>query len=203
MSDGVIPTEPGRVNTLLAGHFAAAGSRPTCVRDTPMPQAALIPLLVGAAPAGGDAPPIKAATKRDDDRVTITVEKGVTVIDVRSPFGISEATVERTGERWPETVTLRLHLTGLESFTATCGRASLGGCVNGKPRPIRLTVSGREPPQGPGDPDRLDFRGVGTDGKPTEALPLRDGHFELRLPKAFFDGNPKVFRLAWIDWYRR
>src|SRR4051794_12800642 len=84
---------------------------------------------------------------------------------------------------------------GLESFTATCGKASLGGAVNGKPRPIRLTVGGKEPAQGPADPAFLDFKAVGRDGNPSKELPLEDGYFEMRLPKAFFEGNPKALEL--------
>ena len=47
-------------------------------------------------PAGDE---FKVTTKRDDDRVTFGVEKGVTVIDIRSLFGISEATIERSPRR--------------------------------------------------------------------------------------------------------
>jgi hypothetical protein len=160
-------------------------------------------LLALAIAAAG--PPLKVTAKRDDDRVAAKVEKGVTVIDVRSAFGISGATVERAGDSWPEAITLRLHLTGLESFKATCGKAMLSGFVNGsnKSRPIRLTVGGKEPPQGPDDPFFLDFKAVGKDGKPAQGLPLKDGYFEMRLPKAFLEGNTKSFKLEWVDWYRR
>jgi hypothetical protein len=163
-------------------------------------------ITAGFVAAGDDKPAFTVKTKRDDDRVTAKVEKGVTVIDVRSPFGIGGATVERTGEVWPEAVTLRLHLSGLESFRATCGKATLHGAVQGfrNPQPIKLTVEGKkDPPQGPDDPNSLRFRAVGKDGKSTEELPLKDGYFEMRLPKAFFDGNPTSFKLEWVDWVRR
>jgi hypothetical protein len=39
-------------------------------------------------------------------------------------------------------------------------------------------------------------------GKPAKELPLKDGYFEIALPKAFFDGNPKTVTLNWIDFYR-
>ena len=36
-----------------------------------------------------------------------------------------------------------------------------------------------------------------------KALPLKDGYyFEMLLPKAFFEGNPKAITLNWIDFYR-
>jgi hypothetical protein len=47
-----------------------------------------------------------------------------------------------------------------------------------------------------------DIRIVGGDGKPARALPLKDGYFEVVLPKAFFEGNPKSITLNWIDFYR-
>ena len=33
-------------------------------------------------------------------------------------------------------------------------------------------------------------------------LPLKDGYFEMTLPRAFFEGNPMTITVAWIDFYR-
>jgi hypothetical protein len=46
------------------------------------------------------------------------------------------------------------------------------------------------------------IRIVSGDGKPAKDLPLREGYFEIALPKAFFEGNPKAITLNWIDFYR-
>ncbi len=43
---------------------------------------------------------------------------------------------------------------------------------------------------------------VGEDGKPAETIPLVNGHFEMRLPKTLFEGNPKSIAISWIDFYR-
>ena len=48
----------------------------------------------------------------------------------------------------------------------------------------------------------MDVRIVGGDGKPAKELPLQDGYFEVTLPRAFFDGNPKSITLNWIDFFR-
>ncbi len=40
------------------------------------------------------------------------------------------------------------------------------------------------------------------DGKPTNSIPLIDGYFEMQLPKAMFDDNPKSITISWIDFYR-
>jgi len=33
-------------------------------------------------------------------------------------------------------------------------------------------------------------------------IPLKGGFFEMPLPKAFFEGNPKAITVNWIDFYR-
>jgi hypothetical protein len=48
-----------------------------------------------------------------------------------------------------------------------------------------------------------DIRIVGSDGKPAKELPLKGGYFEVALPRAFFEGNPKSITLNWIDFYRQ
>ena len=47
-----------------------------------------------------------------------------------------------------------------------------------------------------------DIRSVGGDGKPAQELPLKDGCFEVALPRAFFGGNPQSITVNWIDFYR-
>ena len=48
----------------------------------------------------------------------------------------------------------------------------------------------------------INRRMIGGDGKPAKAIPLKDGCFEMALPKAFFEGNPKTITMGWIDFYR-
>jgi hypothetical protein len=52
--------------------------------------------------AGDDEQParFKILTRRANDAVEIRVEKDRTVFSVKSPFGISQAVIERT-EEWP------------------------------------------------------------------------------------------------------
>ena len=38
--------------------------------------------------------------------------------------------------------------------------------------------------------------------KPAKDIPLKDGYFELQLPKAFFKDNPKSITVNWIDFYQ-
>jgi hypothetical protein len=48
----------------------------------------------------------------------------------------------------------------------------------------------------------MDIKMVGGDGKPTKNIPLKDGYFEMQLPRAFFEDNPKSITANWIDFYR-
>ena len=95
--------------------------------------------------AGGGADPkeqagrFKITFKRADDTVEVRVEKGRTVFAVKSPFGISQAVIERKDEKWPGAVVLRLHLKGLSRFRASNGKVTLDGFTlrgNGEPAPV-------------------------------------------------------------------
>jgi hypothetical protein len=48
----------------------------------------------------------------------------------------------------------------------------------------------------------MDIRMIGSDGKPTNALPLFDGDIKMSLTKAFLEGNPRAITVNWIDFYR-
>jgi hypothetical protein len=51
-------------------------------------------------------------------------------------------------------------------------------------------------------PHWMELRILARDGKPAQAIPLKDGYFEMALPKAFLEGNPKSITINWIDFYR-
>lgn len=48
----------------------------------------------------------------------------------------------------------------------------------------------------------MDIRMIGPDGKTSDTIPLIDGYFEMQLPKAIFEQNPKSVTIHWIDFYR-
>src|SRR4051812_23389234 len=72
----------------------------------------------------------KITTRRADDAVAVRAEKDRTVVAVRSPFGISQAVLERLGDTWPDSLVLRLHLKGLEGFRASNGHVTLDAAVS-------------------------------------------------------------------------
>lgn len=152
-----------------------------------------------------DTPPFKVTTKRDDDRVVVKAEKGKATVSVRSPFGISHTVIERTSESWPDALVLQLHLMGLENFKVTNGKVRLEGSASlrdGKPL-VRVWKDGKENALlDAKSPYWMEVRIVGSDGKQAKELPLKGGYFEMPLPKAMFEGNPKSITVNWIDFYR-
>ena len=77
-----------------------------------------------------DEPHFKITTKRDNDKVDFRIERDKTVFSVHSPFGISQTDVERSNKNWPDTVTLRLHLKGLENFSVRNDKVTLEAAVS-------------------------------------------------------------------------
>lgn len=153
--------------------------------------------------ACGDDPPFRITTKRDSDKVEVTVEKDKAAISIRSPFGISQAIIERHENKWPTTVMLRLHLKGLENFIVTNGNVTLQAALSSQDGKVRLWKDGKEDsPLDSKHPYWMEVRLVGKDGEPVKTIPLKDGYFEMQLPKALFEHNPQSITLNWIDFYR-
>jgi hypothetical protein len=159
-------------------------------------------LSVGCAIAAED-PQFKITTKRDNDKVEVKVEKDKTIFSVHSPFGISQTVIERTDENWSDIVMLRLHLKGLENFKVSTGKVSLEAAVSSQDSIVRLWKDGKEDsPLDSKSPYWTEIRLVGNDGKPKNTIPLKDGDFEIQLPKALLEDNPQSLTVNWIDFYR-
>jgi hypothetical protein len=163
-------------------------------------------LVLAAMIAAADGPPpLKVTAKRADDRVEVKAEKDQVIVSVQSPFGISQAAIERGGETWPDAVVVRLHLKGLENFQVTNGKVKLAGSASlqdGK-AVVRVWKDGKEDaPLDAKSPYWVEVRILGGDGQPAQGLPLKGGYFELPLPRALFEGNPKAVTVSWIDFYR-
>ena len=162
--------------------------------------------MMSAVTVAGEQPSkFKITAKREDDSVEVRADKDKTLIVVKSPSGISQAVIERKQDKWPAAVMLRLHLKGLESFRASNGKVTLDASVSvqdGKPK-VRMWKDGKE--DTPLDANSLfwmEIRILTSDGKPTKDFPLNDRYFEIMLPRAFFDSNPRSITLGWIDFYR-
>jgi hypothetical protein len=70
----------------------------------------LLPLVLGLLPSlawadEGAAPAkFKVLTKRKDDTVEVQANQEKVLFIIKSPFGISQAVIEREGETWPDAV---------------------------------------------------------------------------------------------------
>lgn len=147
--------------------------------------------------------PFKITTKRFDDRVEVKTKGDRALLIIRSLFGISSATIERTTDQWPENVVIQLRLKGLEHFKLLSDKLKLEASVSSHDGSVRLWKDGRE--DSPLDSKNrywMKIKILDKVGKPTQAIPLEDGSFEMQLPKNFFEGNPKAIKLEWIDFYR-
>ncbi|MEI8379604.1 MAG: hypothetical protein WCJ09_05720 [Planctomycetota bacterium] len=147
----------------------------------------------------------KITTKRDTDRVIVDSQSGKAVISIRSPFGMSQAVISRTEKTWPDAMTLKLHLQGLESFSVSNGKVTIHAAVSSsesKPRPRVWKDNAENVLLDDESPYWPDLRMIGRDGKPAGAIPLKDGYFEIILPKRLFEGNPHSITVDWIDFYR-
>lgn len=167
--------------------------------------AALIGLLSGPTHSADSPPSFKITTKRDTDKVDVTVEKHKTLFDIHSPFGISQAVIERTAAEWPDSMVLRLHLTGLESFEIKSCDTALRASVSsqGGDKPVRLWKNEAEDkPLDSTSTLWTEIRRIGSDGQPTKTIPLKDGYFEIEIPPALRAGNPQSMTVNWIDFYR-
>lgn len=147
--------------------------------------------------------PFKITTKRSDDRIEVKSQDGKAVFVVRSPFGISNSTIERTTEKWPDKVVIQMRVKGLESFKLSSGNTKLEASVSSHDGNVRLWKDGKEDsPLDSKSPYWMEIKILDSDGKPTKAIPLKDGTFELQLPKKFFEDNPKLLKVEWVDFYR-
>ena len=150
-------------------------------------------------------PPFNITTKRPDDKVAFKTEGDKTVFTIRSPFGISNAVIQRTGEKWPTAIVLRLHLKGLESLRIQNDKWTLAAAVASHRETPRVRLWKDKNEENPIDiksPYWMPIRMLGSDQKPTTDIPLNEGYFEMQLPVALFEDNPESITIHWIDFYR-
>lgn len=166
--------------------------------------ASVLPALAARAapPTVPSKPFVRVTEAKRDAQLAVAGDDHETIIEVRSESGIGRATLERTGPRWPESLILRLHLKGLESLSLVRDEVRLEWSVpsSGEPqsRATRRTPEGVEQSIDSTHPDFASIRIVGA----ARQIPLKQGYFELRVPRKLLDGSPPTLRIQWIDFYR-
>ena len=153
-------------------------------------------------PSEGQTPPFKVSLRKTEDTAGTWAEGEVVVFSLKCPSGIGQAVIERLGEKWPKTVVVYLNLKGLGHLQVANGKDTLHATmrtVDGQPR-MRQGKGDQETERLPRtDPLWMNICPMAADGKPATQLPLVNGYFEITLPPAFFEGNPKSVSLHWID----
>lgn len=163
----------------------------------------VVTFLSAGCAIAADESPFKITTKRGDDKIEVTARNDKAVISVHSPVGISQAVIERSDEQWPDTVILRLHLKGLEGLKISNGKITHEAAVSSQDGTVRLWENDKEnSPLDSLSQYWTEIRLIGKDGKPTKGAPSDDGYFEMQLPGALLEGNPKSITINWIDFYR-
>ncbi len=142
---------------------------PSCNRFS-MWVAAIVGMMTVATACAYD-PPFRITAKRSDDKIEVNVEKDKAQFSVQSPFGISQAVIERIGKTWPAVLTLRLHLKGLENLKISNGKAALEVAIssNADKHQVRLWLNGQEElPLDADSPFWMTVLMVDKDGKPAK-----------------------------------
>jgi hypothetical protein len=159
-------------------------------------------LLLAACVAVSSQPITYSVTPgKDDAEVTYQVSGGDVIIEVRSRSGIGSAQLSQTGGGAPATVTMRLYLKGLEQFTFQYPGATVTAAVSSHEGTVSESVSvqgGAGQPIGPDSPYWMPVKINAAD----TSIPLKDGHFEVQVPKDFLATASREFTLRWVDFYR-
>ena len=152
--------------------------------------------------SAGTAPVIESVDSGDE--LTITVENGVTTVDIASARGIGAAQVRFPPETAAETIVLRFHLQGLEQAILDNGAQQLEISVSSHAPTVvsqsLITAAGAQP-LGETDERRATVELVAGDGGEA-AIPLQDGYIAVTLPPGFIDAAHPLLTLRWIDFYR-
>jgi hypothetical protein len=180
-----------------------------------------LPVLVGCAGTRAKPPPswssLVIVPRWAEDRIEIgdEPEAGRTVIEVFSSTGFGGATIRTTAgagapvaERWPQPITVRLHLRGLESFTVSNRRTELSVSVLVRDeaatilRTVRYGNDGASRRVPKGDAYWADVRIYDAAGKQGQRMPVVNGRIEVDVPPALFDDQTTEVTLSWVDFHR-
>jgi hypothetical protein len=156
-----------------------------------------------APPSDSRAPEYDIVTPGAGDTVTISTKEDGTFIDVRSDRGIGKATVTLAAGQWPEGLTLRFYLAGLESLQLDYEDTKVALSVTTSSQILESANSADsgEIATDPNSPYWMAVTFVDADGQAT-ATTTRDGAILVTMPPDFFAINPRSFGLNWIDFYR-
>jgi hypothetical protein len=143
------------------------------------------------------------STKHADDVATIESIRNRLVISIRSPRGISSATLERKAANWPDTIELRLYLKGLENFVVSSGKNVLEASYSSSNHELTQRKDGNELEALELSSDYwMNVEILDADKKIVSRPAPPEGYFAIKLPKRFLEEAKQTIVLDWIDFYR-
>jgi hypothetical protein len=152
----------------------------------------------------GDRPVFSITLKNQDDKIDTQHENGITVIDVHSRTGIGSAQIDLESGLMPERMMLRLHLKGLEELRLVSSQTTIAASASSSEvfnvTNQKVIESGNEYSITPIDPLWMKVQIVS--GQSDKTIPLKEGYFEVAVPKEFIQTAGNSFEIQWIDFYR-
>lgn len=158
--------------------------------------------LVGCV-AVSEQPEFVAAVAKEGDGVETAVTPSSVTFDITSQTGIGSAEISLANGEWPETILIRLHLAGLESFEFAYSDVVVTASVSsGEGHRVMETAVQGETTHSVAE-DSPFYMPVRIETESGEAsIPLKDGYFEIEAPADFLAGGYESFTIRWIDFYR-
>lgn len=149
--------------------------------------------------------PVSATARAARVVIPYTGERGPIIVQL-DHTAIGSAVLTRQRDRWPRQILLRIHTAGLESIAITAGNLKLVASYSshsGHSTIVSLWKSGvEEPPLTDQSPYWMKISALTDGGKPSTAIPLSDGYFEMQIPAALLEDQPETIALQWIDFFR-
>ena len=145
---------------------------------------------------------VRVAVEGDGNHAAVAYEGRAVRLEVFSARGMGRAAVEISPEAWPASLTLRLHLGGLESFRFHFDPHTVGVSVSsaGEHRVSETLDEGTPGATGVLAPDSAYWMAVARTPHPDDRL--RALYFDVDAPAVLLNGAPRPFAFEWLDFYR-
>lgn len=145
---------------------------------------------------------LEAIISPNDDKIDIGREQDRIIVTIHSERGIGKATLKRLGEKWPRQITLRIHLSGLESFKISTPSTRLSWSVSSHGQQDSIVTLLEDSKETPLKPDHELYSPIIiVPKKATIPLP-QEAYFEIVLPVPLLKPDESELQLQWIDFYR-
>jgi hypothetical protein len=135
------------------------------------------------------------ATSGEGNQVSISQETDAYTVTIHSTQGIGQASIAWWGNLMPHHLNFQLHLGSLEQFTLGWDEQRVSVQINSSNQAV---IEILQPHQGAETPIAFDSPYWMDVTLPTSSVQV----YSLRAPSAFIAAAPKVWAIAWIDFYR-